>query len=610
MRFRLPDVGSTTTAAAGVGALGFAVIGILAFDDGGYWPSAWAWLALAAWWLVAVGLALKGPVEVSTAGAVFAGAAIALFGWTALSTTWSESVGRSVFEAERTGAYAGVAAALVLFLRPHGKAMLVGAWLATTAVATYAVATRVFPERLGVYDPEAGYRLAEPLGYSNALGILCALGVIIAVHRAAFGSGVSRAAAGASLVWLLVAIYFTFSRGAWAAMALGLVVAAIVEPRRLRLLAAGASLLAAPAATIAVAASSKALVNQSARLELASAQGHRLALVVVLAAGVNAAWAWWLTRLRFPSRTPRRLRRIIWAGATALIVVVIACSVTFAGRAVSAFAKPARADATLNERLFTFSGSDRGAQWRVAWNAFTSQPLTGTGAGTYELHWMRERPLRMKVRDAHNLYVETLGELGLVGLALLALLLGAPFLALRRLDRAAAGAIAAPAAGVWTAFIAHACLDWDWEMPAVSVTALVAAGGLAAVGGNRVRVNGNLRLAVNGCAAVAAVLAVVAVAGNSPLRGANDAAARGDWLQAERAARRAERWLPWSSDALQIQADAQLATGRSLEAASNFRRAIARDPDDWELWDGLARAARGSERAAAAVRARRLNPLR
>jgi O-antigen ligase len=106
----------------------------------------------------------------------------------------------------------------------------------------------------------------------------------------------------------------------------------------------------------------------------------------------------------------------------------------------------------------------------VAWDAFESEPLTGTGAGTYELHWMQERPLRMKVRDAHNLYVEALGEIGPVGLALLALLLATPFLVLRGTDRAA---FAAPAAGVWAAFVAHAALDWDWEMPAVTVAGLL-----------------------------------------------------------------------------------------------------------------------------------------
>ena len=45
------------------------------------------------------------------------------------------------------------------------------------------------------------------------------------------------------------------------------------------------------------------------------------------------------------------------------------------------------------------------------------EPLHGTGAGSFEAHWLRERPISFYARDAHNLYLETLGELGALGLA-------------------------------------------------------------------------------------------------------------------------------------------------------------------------------------------------
>ena len=41
----------------------------------------------------------------------------------------------------------------------------------------------------------------------------------------------------------------------------------------------------------------------------------------------------------------------------------------------------------------------------------------GKGAGTYQLQWAQDRPYRFTVIDAHSLYVEVLGELGLVGFA-------------------------------------------------------------------------------------------------------------------------------------------------------------------------------------------------
>ena len=50
-------------------------------------------------------------------------------------------------------------------------------------------------------------------------------------------------------------------------------------------------------------------------------------------------------------------------------------------------------------------------------------PVGGTGAGTYAQYWMAARSDRGKVLDVHNLYLETMAELGLVGLCLLGALL-------------------------------------------------------------------------------------------------------------------------------------------------------------------------------------------
>ena len=57
-------------------------------------------------------------------------------------------------------------------------------------------------------------------------------------------------------------------------------------------------------------------------------------------------------------------------------------------------------------------GNGRGDWWRVAATMVADEPLLGTGAGSFEAHWFRERPLAFHARDAHNLYLETLAELG------------------------------------------------------------------------------------------------------------------------------------------------------------------------------------------------------
>jgi O-antigen ligase len=122
--------------------------------------------------------------------------------------------------------------------------------------------------------------------------------------------------------------------------------------------------------------------------------------------------------------------------------------------------------------------SNRYEYWRVAVRAFRREPLRGDGSGAFRTDWLRERPFAESVRDAHSLYLETAAELGLVGLAALGAFLGgvaaSARAALRRERTAVAGAVAA-----LVAWAVHAGLDWDWEMPALTLVALVLAARLA-----------------------------------------------------------------------------------------------------------------------------------
>jgi uncharacterized membrane protein YidH (DUF202 family) len=130
--------------------------------------------------------------------------------------------------------------------------------------------------------------------------------------------------------------------------------------------------------------------------------------------------------------------------------------------------------------------SNRYEYWRVALRAFGRHPILGIGSSGFAVTWRRERPSPDGALDAHSLYIETAAELGVVGLALLALVLGGVALAaraaLRRDAVLAAGWCAATA--TWAI---HAGLDWDWEMPAVTLVALVLAGALIAAGDTPVR---------------------------------------------------------------------------------------------------------------------------
>jgi O-antigen ligase len=147
---------------------------------------------------------------------------------------------------------------------------------------------------------------------------------------------------------------------------------------------------------------------------------------------------------------------------------------------------------------------ERPSYWRVAWRDFRDNPALGSGAGTYVLAWGTTlSPAGYVATDAHNLYLESLAEVGPVGLGLLAAALGTPLLALRR------GGIATAAGAAYVAFLLHAGVDWDWEMPAVTLAALGCAATLLVAQreeGLFVRVSARWR------AATALAVAAVAVA--------------------------------------------------------------------------------------------------
>lgn len=73
------------------------------------------------------------------------------------------------------------------------------------------------------------------------------------------------------------------------------------------------------------------------------------------------------------------------------------------------------------------------------------------------------------MRDARSLYLETLSELGPLGLALLLVALGVPVYVAFRARR---HPLVPAAFGAYVAYLLHAGVDWDWEMPAVTLTAL------------------------------------------------------------------------------------------------------------------------------------------
>jgi O-antigen ligase len=115
--------------------------------------------------------------------------------------------------------------------------------------------------------------------------------------------------------------------------------------------------------------------------------------------------------------------------------------------------------------------SHRYAYWKVALGAFRDHPLVGLGSGGFHVRWLERRKIPESVSDAHSLYVETAGELGLIGLLALGAFFAGIVICARRCMRTDVALAAGPLAAFVTWTI-HAGVDWLWEMPAVSLVAL------------------------------------------------------------------------------------------------------------------------------------------
>jgi O-antigen ligase len=153
---------------------------------------------------------------------------------------------------------------------------------------------------------------------------------------------------------------------------------------------------------------------------------------------------------------------ILWAGPilrSRIHRALLIAAVLAAGSVIGAGAFLGRSHLTRNDRV---------AYWQVAANDFKSHPVVGSGAGSYSAYWTRH-PERAHLvpLEAHSLYLETGAELGAAGLALVLATLLLPLGVIRPRDPIRVGAACA-----YLAFVMHAAVDWDWEIPVVTASAL------------------------------------------------------------------------------------------------------------------------------------------
>jgi hypothetical protein len=256
-------------------------------------------------------------------------------------------------------------------------------------------------------------------------------------------------------------------------------------------------------------------------------------------------------------------------------------------------------------------GNNRGDNWQVAADAWTDRPLVGQGAGTYPLLWDRERPDTAEANDAHSLYLETLTELGLVGLVLLGLVVGALLVGSLRRCREADRVLYGGVLAVIFAWAVHAGIDWDWELPAVTMIPFALGGAALATSTPRIGPPARLtRLAIGIGLLVLAITPVSIALSQFRLDASVEAFRKGDCMSSIDKALGSIDALSIRPEPFELLTYCNIQSGEFDLAERSARRAIRRDPRNWEFrYDlALAMAAAGRDAQAAIRQARRLNP--
>lgn len=609
----------------------FGLVAYLGLKGGGFDPLVHDQVGIAALWIVLAGT-LVGALPRRPLGAL-AWAALGLLAgfaaWTALSLAWTESSEKTFADVALVVTYAGVFA-LALFSRGSRDSRRLIAAVATgiVFVSLVALLSRLHPawfpgaDQTATILSDSRERLSYPINYWNGLAALIAIVIPLVLQIATCARlTVFRALAAAALPAMALTVFFTLSRGGIATAILALAVFLAFSADRLPKL--GTLLLAGAGGAILVAA---AFQRDALRHGLLDSAAHRqgdemlaITLGVCLVVGLAQAAISLVLRRRVRPRWTLVSRRQSLAGAVAglLLVLVAAAALGAPGRLSGAWSEFKRGGGPGygTERLGSVAGESRYQFWSVAVRENSTKPLTGTGSGTFEYWWARKGN-GSAVRDAHSLYMQTLGELGIVGLALLAaflltILVGGG----RRAIRAGPDErtwLASALAGC-AAFCLTAAFDWVWQIPVLPVAVLLLAAALlggSADGAERPKLRYRLPLAL--AAAAAIVATAIPLASTSLLRESEAHARAGDLPAALADARSAQNVQPGAASPRLQQALVLELQGELPAAAAAAHAATEREPVSWRTWLVLSRIEAERGKAANAVRdyleAKSLNP--
>ncbi len=284
------------------------------------------------------------------------------------------------------------------------ETLLVGLWaaVALVAAANLLAAVGILP-----FNVLVGDRLYTFTHYPNPVGALVGGAFLmgLGLRRAGALSGRLGSALASAGQWLLlVAFLLIMSRGAWLVFPVGLAVLTFLDRpgQRVSLLVEALLLTVAAVATAPF---------------LAEAFGRPAAGAAALVGGLVLAVACgWLAR-RFATLGGRRQLLVV--------AVVLVAGVAVGAALMAAGVVPS----SLAHRLTAFSFAERSVWERLRWTGdalrlAAASPVLGSGGGGWAARYWQYQTYNYYTAEAHNDFVQTLAETGIVGLSSLLALFG------------------------------------------------------------------------------------------------------------------------------------------------------------------------------------------